>query len=52
MKSKEEIIKIAKEMCPRNDSECAVFISGFVKGWEKCEQENGQDREMDNGQVH
>lgn len=47
MKSKEEIIKIAKEMCPRNDSECAVFISGFVKGWEECEKKlgYGQDSE-------
>ena len=46
MKSKEEILKIAKEMCPRNDSECAVFVTGFLKGWEECEKENGQDREM------
>lgn len=47
MKLKEEIIKIAKEMCSRNDSECAVFISGFVKGWEECEKElgYGQDSE-------
>lgn len=47
MKSREEIIKIAKEMCPRNDSECAVFISGFIKGWEECEKEleYGQDSE-------
>lgn len=49
MKSKEEIIKIAKEICSRNDSECAVFISGFVKGWEECEKEHGQDREMVEG---
>lgn len=48
MKSKEEIIKIAKEMCPRNDSECAVFISGFIKGWKECEKENGLDREENN----
>ena len=46
MKSKKEILKIAKEMCPRNDSECAVFITGFLKGWEECEKESGQNREV------
>ena len=48
MKSKEEVLKIAKEMCPRNDTECAVFISGFMKGWEMCEKENGLDRKDNN----
>lgn len=53
MKSKEEILKIAKELCPRENAECAVFISGFIRGWEECLKENGygQNREEDNGQV-
>ena len=47
MKSREEIQKIAQELCPRTDAECAVFISGFVRGWEECQKEmsNGLDRE-------
>ena len=32
----EDIVKIAKEFCPQKSSECAIFISGFVKGWEEC----------------
>lgn len=49
MKSKEEILKMAQELCPRTDTECAIFISGFMRGWEECLKEigYGQDREMD-----
>ena len=47
MKSREEVQKIAQELCPRTDSECAIFISGFVRGWEECLNElgYGQDSE-------
>lgn len=50
MKNKEEILKIAEELCPRNDLGCAIFISGFMRGWEECLKEigYGQDRELDN----
>ena len=34
--SKEDIMKIAKEFCPQKTSECAIFVNGFVKGWEEC----------------
>jgi hypothetical protein len=49
MKSKEEILKTAQELCPRADAECAIFINGFIKGWEECLKElgYGQDRETD-----
>lgn len=49
MKSKEEIRKMAQELCPRTDAECAIFINGFIRGWEECLKEMGyeQDREMD-----
>ena len=45
MKSREEILKMAQEICPRNDTECAVFISGFMRGWEECLKEMGYDYE-------
>lgn len=47
MKSKEEILKIAQGFCSRNDTECAVFMSGFLRGWEECLKElgYGQDSE-------
>ena len=50
MKNKEEILKRAKELCSRKDSECAIFISGFMRGWEECLKEigYGQDKELDN----
>ena len=50
MKSREEVQKIAQELCPRNDSECAIFIGGFVKGWEECLKDLGYefDREENN----
>ena len=51
MKSKKEITNIAKELCPLDNSECAIFISGFLHGWEECLKElekNGQDREKNN----
>ena len=49
MKSKEEIQKLAKDLCPRNDAECAIFISGFVRRWEECLKElgYGQDKQVD-----
>lgn len=43
MKSREEVQKIAQELCPRTDSECAVFINGFVRGWEECLKELGYE---------
>ncbi len=46
MKTEEEISKIAKELCPRTDAECAVFISGFVLGWKTCLKE-----EFKNGEI-
>ena len=36
MKSKEEILKRAKELCQENNTECAIFISGFLRGYEEC----------------
>ena len=49
MKSKEEIMKHAREICQRDDTECAIFISGFVRGWEECLKElgYGQDKQVD-----
>jgi len=46
MKTREEILKQAKELCNRDDAECALFISGFVAGYEACQNEN----EKENGQ--
>ena len=49
MKSKKEIEKQAREVCPRKDTECAVFVSGYVLGYRAAEKEyeNGQNREKD-----
>lgn len=46
MKSREEIQKMAQELCPRSDAECAIFISGYIKGYEDAqnELEDEQDR--------
>lgn len=43
MKSREEVQKIAQELCQRADTECAVFISGFMRGWEECLKELGYE---------
>lgn len=43
-KSKEEILKMAKELCNREDAECAIFISGFIKGYEVCQKENEEEK--------
>lgn len=50
MKTEKEVLKIAKELCQRQDTECAVFITGFLKGWEMCLNEMGYelDREKNN----
>ena len=45
MESREEIVQKAREFCPQETSECAVFINGFVKGWEECLKKYGLDRE-------
>lgn len=39
MKNKKEIAKKAKELCNRDDAECAVFISGYVRGYQDCQKE-------------
>lgn len=44
MKTREEILKQAKELCDRNDAECAFFISGFVAGFEACQNENEEEK--------
>lgn len=46
MKSKEEITEMAKTLCPHDDTECAIFISGFIAGFRAAEKEfeNEQDR--------
>ena len=52
MKSREEITKQARELCDRLDTECALFISGYVRGYEDCQKEyekDGLDREENNG---
>ena len=56
MKSREEITKMARELCDRQDTECAIFINGFVAGYREAEkhygdydsEEDGQDRKLDN----
>ena len=46
MKSKEEIVKQARELCKREDAECAVFISGYVRGYEDCQKEYEKENEQ------
>ena len=36
MKTKNEVLKKARELCSENSSECAVFVSGFIRGYEEC----------------
>ena len=45
-KTKEEIAKQAKEICKREDTECAIFVSGYIRGFEDClkELENKQEQ--------
>ena len=43
MKSKEEIYEMAKELCQRNDTECAIFVNGYVRGYEDCQKEYEKD---------
>lgn len=39
MKSDNEIIKIAKNLCNREDAECAIFINGFLAGYKEAFKE-------------
>lgn len=34
MKARKEIVKIAKEKCHYDNTECAIFVDAFVKGYE------------------
>ena len=43
-KTKEEILKQAKELCNRKDAECALFISGYVAGYEACQDEQEAEK--------
>lgn len=45
MKSNEEITKKAREICQRNDAECALFITGFVAGYRAAEKELSNEEE-------
>lgn len=44
MKTREEILKQAKELCNREDAECALFISGYIAGYEACQKENKEEK--------
>lgn len=50
MKSNEEIVKQAKELCPRTDSECAIFLSGFIAGFRAAEKEYGYGQDSEENQ--
>lgn len=43
MKSDEKIIEKARELCSREDAECAIFISGFLAGYKECLRETQKD---------
>ena len=45
MKSEKEILEKAKELCNREDAECALFISGFIAGYKECLKDYGQNIE-------
>lgn len=32
--TRDEIIEKARELCKENNTECALFISGYVRGYE------------------
>ena len=44
MKSEEEILKQAKELCNRDDAECAIFVSGYLRGYKDCQKENEEEK--------
>ena len=43
-KTKKEIVKEAEELCNREDAECALFISGYVAGYEACQKEYEEEK--------
>lgn len=44
--TREEILEKAKESCPYENSECAIYKGGFLSGYLKCLKDTGKYEEL------